>query len=62
MVDTVIIRCSTCGREIGKISLVAGEQQIGCTHCGGTTQVHISSDGSMRAYALRRGRIPKAES
>lgn len=62
MVDTIIIRCSTCGHEIGKISNVTGDQQIGCSHCGGTTQVHISSDGSIRSYALRRGRIPKPES
>lgn len=62
MVDTIIIRCSTCGKEIGKISLVTGQQQIGCSHCGGTTQVHISSDGNVRSYRLRQGRIPKAES
>lgn len=47
MADTIIVRCSYCGKEIGKVTFVSGEQQVGCPHCKGVTKVIIGKDGSV---------------
>lgn len=50
MSDTIIVRCSYCGKEVGRITFVPGSQRIGCESCKGVTRVEISKDGSVHLY------------
>jgi len=43
----IIVRCSWCGYEIGRVSYVPGEQKVGCPNCGHITHVEVYSSGEV---------------
>ena len=43
--DTIIVRCSHCGTEIGHVSYVPGTQIIGCKQCNKRTSVQVFDTG-----------------
>ncbi len=47
MAETIIVRCYSCGHEIGRISYVPGSQKIGCPKCGAKTDVRIDKNGNV---------------
>lgn len=47
MSDTIIVRCATCGKQIGEITFIRGNQKVGCPQCSAQTMVKIYSDGSV---------------
>jgi phage FluMu protein Com len=48
MADTIIVRCSYCGKHIGDVTFVPGTQEVGCPECKGVTRVIINKDGSVK--------------
>jgi DNA-directed RNA polymerase subunit RPC12/RpoP len=58
MTDTIIVRCSTCGKEIGTVTYVKSDQEVGCDRCGGVTRVKIWGDGDVHISSKRRGKTP----
>lgn len=57
--ETVLVRCSTCGKEIGNIAYIPGEQVIGCSYCGGKTKVWIKGNGDLDTRPVKAGSIPR---
>ena len=47
MTDEIIVRCASCGEEIGRITFVEGKQILGCYSCGKKTVVDIYDDGTV---------------
>lgn len=60
MADTVIVRCATCGRNIGDVTFVPGRQVVGCDYCRGVTVIYISEDGRVETTVSSWGQIPKS--
>lgn len=50
MAEEIIIRCTHCGHEIGRIAYIPGTQRIGCSNCGKRTEVRIDSKGNIETY------------
>jgi len=53
LTDEIIVRCASCGEEIGRITFVEGQQILGCYSCGKKTLVNIYSDGTV--YIRKKG-------
>ncbi len=50
MAEEIIVRCTHCGHEIGRIAYIPGIQRIGCSNCGKRTVVEIDENGKVETY------------
>jgi hypothetical protein len=48
MAGTVAVNCAYCGKQIGEIMRVPGENHLGCPYCQGVTNAVIGRDGTSK--------------
>lgn len=60
MTDSINVKCSYCGRDLGSVTYVPGRQIIGC-YCGARTEVYISHSGDVHIRHAGGGDPDKRE-